>query len=450
MENGEPKNRFWNGVLVGVLVTVFIGLAVAGVSAGLFLIGRSMSGGGPAQLQGGGPEAPGVPGSGEGLDMERIGDKMDQIQSIVDEYFLYDEDPENVEDGIYTGFMYGLDDPYAAYYNEEDYESFQEDTSGEYCGIGAMVQQNIQTGIITVTKVFKGAPAQEAGLLPGDILYKVKGEQVTGKDLDLLVSEDIRGEEGTTVDITVLRGDPSEEVDLTIARRQVEVPTVEYQMLEDQTGYIYVMQFDTITSSQFAAAADDLEDQGMERLVIDLRDNPGGVLDTAVEMMAYVLPEDQMGGLLIYTEDKDGKGDRYFCQDGKILMLNDYGYKGTGYPKPDGHELDIPIAVLINGNSASASELFTGALQDYGVAVVVGTQSFGKGIVQNLIPLGDGTAIKLTTSRYYIPSGVCIHEVGITPDVVVELDDELKTKAVVELSEDNQLAAAIEALEEAD
>ena len=452
MDNGEARSKFWKGVLVGALVMAFVGLIVVGVSAGIFLIGRAVIDNQAlvqSETQTDAPQTDGenVQAEEDQLDLDAISDKMEYIQDIVDSYFLYDEDPEKVEDGIYIGLMYGLDDPYAGYYNKEDFESLMEDTSGEYCGIGAMVQQNIKTGVVTVVRVFKDAPAYEAGMLPGDILYKVGDVSATGKDLDLLVKDDIRGEEGTFVTITVLRGDAADEVELNVERRQVEVPSVEYQMLEDKVGYVYVMQFDTVTSGQFAAAIDDLEKQGMEKLVIDLRDNPGGVLDTAVEMMAYVLPEDKMDGLLIYTEDKDGKGDHFYCKDGQILVDNDYGYKTPGYPKVDDHEIDIPIAVLVNGNSASASELFSGALQAYDSAVIVGTQTFGKGIVQNVIPLGDGTAIKLTTSRYYIPSGVCIHEIGVTPDVVVELADELKTKSVVELDEDNQLAAALEALE---
>ncbi len=458
MENGESKNKFWKGVLVGALVMAFVGLIVVGISAGMFLIGRSVIGN-QALVQGerqtdalepgaaGGGTADDAAGSEEKeLNLEEVERKMEYIQSMVDEYFLYDEDPEKVEDGIYVGLMYGLDDPYAGYYNEEDYEAFTEDAEGEYCGIGAMVQQNMTTGTMTIVRVFKDAPAYEAGMLPGDVLYKVDDVYASSKDLDLLVQDDIRGEEGTFINITVLRGEEMEEVELRVERRHVEVPSVEYQMLEDQIGYISVMQFDVVTSRQFSAAVDDLERQGMEKLVIDMRDNPGGVLDTAVEMMAYVLPEDKLDGLLIYTEDKDGKGDHFYCKDGQIIQKNDYGYPTPGYPKADDHEITVPIAVLVNGNSASASELFTGALQDYGAATVVGTQTFGKGIVQNLIPLGDGTAIKLTTSRYYIPSGVCIHEIGVTPDVVVDLSEELKGQAVVELEEDNQLAAAIEAL----
>lgn len=449
MDNGEARSKFWKGVLVGALVMAFVGLIVVGVSAGIFLIGRTVIDNQAlvqSETQTDASRTDGENTDDAQLDLDAIGDKMEYIQDIVDSYFLYDEDPQKIEDGIYVGLMYGLDDPYAGYYNKEDFESLMEDTSGEYCGIGAMVQQNVKTGVVTVVRVFKDAPAYEAGMLPGDILYKVGDVSATGKDLDLLVKDDIRGEEGTFVTITVLRGDSAEEVEMTVERRQVEVPSVEHQMLEDKVGYVYVMQFDTVTSGQFAAAIDDLEKQGMEKLVIDLRDNPGGVLDTAVEMMAYVLPEDKMDGLLIYTEDKDGKGDHFYCKDGQIRVDSDYGYRTPGYPKVDDHEIDIPIAVLVNGNSASASELFSGALQAYGSAVIVGTQTFGKGIVQNVIPLGDGTAIKLTTSRYYIPNGVCIHEVGVTPDVEVDLDEDLKNEAVVELDEDNQLAAAIRAL----
>ena len=428
----ESKNKFWKGVLVGALVMAFAGLVIVGVSAGIFLIGKTVMDQ-PAQIV----EESSASTAGEGdLDFDRITEKMDYIQSIVSQYYLFEEDPERVEDGIYMGLMYGLNDPYSVYYNEKDYQSMLEDTSGEYCGIGA-----------TVIKVFENAPAFEAGMLPGDIIYKVEGEDVTGIDLDLLISNYIRGEEGSRVKLTVLRGDSNEEVDLSIERRQIEIPTVEHEMLEDQVGYIYVMQFDQVTGQQFKTAVDDLESQGMEKLIVDLRDNPGGLLDAVVEMLAYVLPEDKMEGMLVYTADKDGKGDRFFCKDGTIQYESDYRQYNSAYPVEDNHELDIPLAVLVNGNSASASEVFTGAIQDYEAGVVVGTQTFGKGIVQSLLPLGDGTAIKLTTAHYYTPSGFDLHGVGLAPDVEVDLDEELKTKAVVEKSEDNQLMAALEALD---
>lgn len=439
MENGEGKNRFWKGVLVGALVMAFAGLILVGLSAGIFLIGRTVMGD-QTQMAGGDSED-------GGLDMDRISAKMRYIQDIIDRYFLFEEDPEAVEDGIYTGLMYGLGDPYSVYYNEENYASLLEDTSGEYCGIGAMVQQDLTTGIMTVVKVFEGSPALEAGMLPGDVLYEVDGENVTGRELDLVVNENIRGEEGTQVTVTVLRGETAEEVELTMERRQVEVTTVESQMLDEKTGYIYVMQFEMVTGGQFKEAVDRLEDQGMEQLIVDLRGNPGGVLDAAVEMLAYILPEDRMDGMLIYTADKDGKGDRYFCRDGKIVMESDSGYVTAGYPMEDGHQLDLPLAVLVNGSSASAAEVFTGAVMDYDAGIVVGTQTFGKGIVQSLVPLGDGTAVKLTTAHYYTPSGFDLHGEGLTPDVIVDLDEELKTQAVVDLDEDNQVQAAMEALE---
>lgn len=444
MENNRGNNKFWKGVLVGALVMAFTGLIVVGFSAGIFLIGRTVI---DSQVE---TRQLGEDGSGEtnGLELERIAAKMDLIQQIVGKYFLFEEDMSEVENGIYTGLMYGLDDPYSVYYDEDAYNSLKEDTNGVYCGIGAMVSQQRATGIITVSRVFEGAPAFDAGMLPGDILYKVDDVAVSGMDLDLVISEHIRGEEGTFVPVTVLRGENNDEVVLNVERRQVTVPTVEHQMLEDHVGYIYIMQFDTVTSEQFKEAVDDLESQGMEKLMVDLRGNPGGVLDAVVEMLAYILPEDEQDGLILYTSDKDGLGDRYFSKDGKLQCTSDFDTVNSSYPKEDRHSLDIPMAILVNGNSASAAEVFTGTMMDYDRAVVVGTQTFGKGIVQNLIPLGDGTAIKLTTSHYYTPSGFDLHEVGLKPDVEIDLDDELKKKAVVSLEEDNQVQKALEVLKE--
>lgn len=412
----ENKNKFWKGALVGALVTAFTGLIVVLFSAGIFLFGRKVI---DNQVQTQRIET-GISSEKDTLDFKRIEDKMSLIQKIIDDYYLFDEDLEKVESGIYTGMMYGLEDPYSVYYTKENFDKLMEDTEGVYCGIGAMVSQNRSTGITSVVRVFKGSPSFEAGMLPGDILYSVEGTEVTGMDLDLLVGSHIRGEEGTDVQITVLRGEAADKVELTMTRRQVEVTTVEHQMLDGNVGYVFVLQFDTITAQQFKDAIDDLEEQGMEKLVVDLRDNPGGVLDAAVVMLDYVLPE----GLLVSTADRNGKGNEYYSEDG--------------------HQLDIPMAVLVNGNSASASEVFAGAIKDYEWGTIVGTTTFGKGIVQNLIPLGDGTAIKLTTSHYYTPSKFDLHGKGIEPDVVVDLDDELKKKTAVPLEEDNQLKAAIE------
>lgn len=444
----KSRTKFWKGVLVGALVTAFAGLIIVGVATGISLIGRTVIDNQQSQMQT-------VESSGEAapvrqnLDMEAIGNKLETLQEIVNQYYLFDEDMDRVESGIYKGMMMGLEDPYTVYYTPEEYQSLMEETEGVYCGIGVLVSQNMQSGVITALRVFKGSPAEEAGMKKGDILYKVGDIETSTKDLDVLVKEDIRGEEGTFVDITVFRD--GEEVELHIQRRMVESTTVEGKMLDEETGYILVTQFEIVTGDQFKQMVEDLQAQGMKQLVIDLRDNPGGVLDSCVEIAAYILPDDQWNGTIISTSDKYGKGVRYYSKDGKIQYeANDGGGKDPRYPKTDGHELDMPITVLINGQSASAAEVLAGALKDYGKAKLVGTTSFGKGIVQSVLPLGDGSGVKLTTSHYYTPSGFDLHKKGLEPDAEIEqvVDDELKGQYDIPVEKDNQLQKALEVLKE--
>ena len=445
LENEKKnKNRFWKGVLVGALVTAFAGLVIVGIAAGISIIGHTVMDG---QSMAGIIESSGNP-EEEALNLQRIGNKLDLLEQVVDDYFLFEEDvdTEQMEAGIYKGMLAGLEDPYTTYYTAEEYRAMTEETEGVYCGIGVQVSQNLETGIITILRVFPGSPAEEAGLKKGDILYKVGALDVYDQELDTLVSQYIRGEEGTFVDLTVLRD--GEEISATVERRMVESVTVEAQLLPDKTGNVMVTQFDLVTADQFISAVDSLEKQGMERLVIDLRDNPGGVVDACVKMAAYLLPEDQYEGTILSTADKNGKGDRYYCQGGKLL------FEGSGsnpeYPMDDGHELDMPIAVLINGMSASASEVFAGALRDYGMATLVGTTSFGKGIVQALLPLDDGSAVKVTIAHYYTPAGHDIHKKGLEPDVEIELelDEDLIGQYDVPLDRDNQVQKAIEVLKQ--
>ena len=430
----ENKNKFWKGALVGALLTAFAGLIIVGMSLGIFLIGRTAIDG-PQQAA----ESNQAENQNGSLDVNRITKKITTLQQIIDKYYLFDEDTTQVEDWIYKGMMFGLNDPYTTYYTAEEYQKLNEDTEGEYHGIGVMISQNRGTGLITVIKVFKDTPAAEAGMRPGDILYKVGDMEVTGMDMDILVKDYIKGKDGSEVELTVFRQDEGEYVDLKMERRNVTVQTVEYQMMEDSVGYIAVSQFDVVTADQFKAAVDDLEKQDMKKLVVDLRNNPGGVLGTVVDMLDYILPDDLTiegdkdlvrtnpeATLLVYMADKNGKGEQEYASDG--------------------HSLDIPMAVLVNGESASASEVFTGAMKDYGRATIVGTKTFGKGIVQNLIPLDNGTAIKMTTAHYYTPSGFDLHGKGIEPDVEVERKEELRNQITVDVKEDNQIEAALKAL----
>ncbi|MCH5272640.1 MAG: S41 family peptidase [Lachnospiraceae bacterium] len=344
--------------------------------------------------------------------------KANYLKILIDMYFWKDVDDEDLYEGMYRGLLDALDDPYSCYYTKEEYAELMESVEGVYCGIGALVNQSASTKVITIVRPFVNGPAYNAGVLPGDILTRIDGEDVSDWDLNLAVKR-MKGGQGTTVDVQVWRSAENEYVDLTIIRDLIEVETVTYEMLEDSIGYIYIMEFDEVTADQFETALNALKKQGMKGLVIDIRDNPGGLLTTVCDMLDMFIEE----GLIVYTLDK-------------------YEYKEEIKATP-GSIGELPMAVLVNGNSASASEIFSGALQDYGLATIVGTQSFGKGIVQSILPLADGSAVKMTVSTYYTPAGRSIHGLGITPDVKVELDEELKQLVVIPLSADNQLQAAI-------
>ncbi len=367
-------------------------------------------------------EAPKVPSSTNGaLITDYLTGKLELLEQVINLYYMDEISVDDLQTGIYKGLLEGLGDPYSCYYTKEEFDELMESASGTYAGIGAVVQQNLKTMYITVVKPYVDAPAYKAGMLPGDIIYMVDGLDVTGMEIDSVVAM-MRGEPGTTVQVTVVREGVSDPVELTITRAMVEIETVEYEMLDNQLGYILVSGFDELTAGQFKDAIKDLKKQGMEGLIIDLRDNPGGLLSTVVEMLDYILPE----GLIVYTEDKYGERDEYRGTNADVLFM--------------------PMAVIINGNSASASEIFAAAMQDYEAATLVGTTSFGKGIVQSIIPFSDGTAVKVTVARYFTPRGVCIHGTGVTPDIEVELNEELLQQVVIEHEDDNQLQEAIKHL----
>ena len=344
--------------------------------------------------------------------------KMKSIDELIEQAYLYNDDIDKAElqKWLIKGYVQGLGDPYSVYYDEAETQSLMESTSGEFGGIGVVIQQDIDTMVMTFTNVYAESPGEKAGLKDGDILYKVDGEDVTGQELDTVVSK-IRGQKGTKVEITVYRKNTLEEYSCTVTRDIIEVTTVAYEMKEDNIGYIIVSGFEQVTYKQFEEAIKDLNEQGMEKMIVDLRDNPGGNLSTVCEMLDLILPE----GTIVYTEDKNNVREVITSDDKK--------------------QMQIPMAVLINGNSASASEIFAGAIQDYEMGTLVGTTTYGKGIVQNIYSLGDGTSLKLTTSEYFTPNGRNIHGIGIKPDIEVKYEYDAEKPTA-----DNQLQAAMKHL----
>ena len=282
--------------------------------------------------------------------------KMELLEQVINMYYMDEISVEDLQTGIYKGLMEGLGDPYSCYYTKEEFDDLMESTSGTYAGIGAVVQQNLKTMYITVVKPYVDAPAYKAGMLPGDIIYMVDGMDVTGMEIDSVVAM-MRGEPGTTVQVTVVREGVSDPVELTITRAMVEIETVEYEMLENNIGYILVSGFDELTAGQFKDAIKDLKKQGMEGLVIDLRDNPGGLLSAVVEMLDYILPE----GMIVYTEDKYGERDEYRGTNKDVLFM--------------------PMTVLINGNSASAFPAGEFRGEDLFMLRVEGTSMIDAGIM---------------------------------------------------------------------
>lgn len=347
---------------------------------------------------------------------EAVAEKIDTLAYMIERYYYQDDiSREDLENGIYQGLMDAVGDPYTNYFNPGDFETFMEQTTGAYYGIGAYVALDRERNYPKINSPIPGSPAEEVGLRPDDIIYEVDGESTYGMDLDKVVSL-IKGEEGTVVNITIYRD--GEYLDVAVQRRQVEIPTVEQEMLGDGMAYIRIIEFDDVTPGQFNEALQASRSRGMKGLVLDLRGNPGGSVGAVVDIARMLLPE----GLVVYTENKYGKREEYSC-DGK-------------------NEFELPLVVLVDGNSASASELLSGAIQDYQKGTLVGTTTFGKGIVQQMMTLRDGSAIKITISSYYTPTGRNIHGIGIEPDVECPFDGE----AYYGSGYDNQLEKAKEVL----
>jgi len=400
------KKHFFGGLATGVVITLFLSSVFS-----YSLLSKY-------QLQQVAETVGRTPGetSSKKLDTSAVSAKLTALDAIIGQYYLNDVDHSLMTEDIYKGALASLGDPYSTYYTKEEYKTFNEQSDGNYCGIGVSVTTNVSTGAITVVQVFKKGSAAKAGMEAGDIIYKVEGEDITGLDLSTAVSK-IKGEEGTSVNLVVVRD--SKEIRMNLKRTKVDVDTVTSEMLDDDIGYIKVSGFDGVTADQFDEILTNLEKKGIKGLVIDLRNNPGGRLDIVCKMLDRVLPT----GLLVYIEDK-------------------YGHKEEEKAVTK-KEFKKPISILINGNSASASEIFAGAMKDYKRATLVGNTTFGKGIVQQILPLTDGSAIKITVSKYYTPNGVNIHGTGIAPDIEVDLNEDAIKNGVIVKDKDNQLKEAV-------
>lgn len=416
MDN-QGKGQFRKGVLVGSLAAiacvVVIGLVgLLGVSYLRTRMNTNSGSSSQSQNADGDTDNDNAKSSGSVSDnIDQILSKIKTIENYIDKYYLYDSDTDDMIEGIYKGLVDSLDEPYTEYLTAEEYASSMSDYSGNYYGIGVEVSQDKDTGVITVVRVFKESPAREAGIEAGDILYKVEGEEVTGEDLDGVVAK-VKGESGTFVSIEVYRESTDSYIELDVERREVTQDVVEYEMLDGNIGYVALSTFHEQSKDQLKAALEDLKSQGMEGLILDLRNNSGGLLTSMQDIADIFLPANK---LVLSVESKSGVS--------------------TEYKTSDNDSFDLPVVVLTNGYTASASEALLGALQDHGVVeCVVGTNTFGKGIVQTYFPLTDGSALKLTNYEYFTPDGRAIHGEGIAPDVEVELDDS---------DEDNQLTAAV-------
>lgn len=347
--------------------------------------------------------------------------KIEYLEKMIDQEYLGEVDNAEMAEGIYAGLVYGLGDVYSRYYTADEYAQETASTDGAYAGIGVSIQKN-KNGGVQIAECYEGGPGAEAGLQTGDVITAINDTDVTDMELSDVVSL-IRENKDNTIVLTVFRENEEKSREISVDVTDVELPSVFGEMLNKKTGYIQITQFTGVTPQQYKDMFAELKDKGMERLVIDLRDNPGGLLTSVCDILREILPE----GLIVYTEDKYGNREEETC-DGK-------------------HQLDMPLAVLVNENSASASEIFAGAVQDHEVGTIVGTTTYGKGVVQELRQLSDGSAVKLTVSNYYTPNGNSINKVGIKPDVEVKLASELLNKDEITHEEDNQLQKALDVIE---
>ena len=350
--------------------------------------------------------------------------KIQQVKHVIDEMYLREYDQEDLYEGQIKGMVEALGDPYSIYMTRDEYESFNMETDGIYGGIGIIVTPG-EDDLITVVSPIEDTPGERAGIRTGDKIIKVEGKEYFSETMDEAVSL-MRGEPNTEVQITIMRRDKdgnTETFDLNITREIIRLQSVKSGVIQEDIGYIRLTAFDNLTYEDFMKALMDIQSEGVKGIVLDLRSNPGGLLNVSVDIADELLGE----GTVVYTEDKYGQ---------------------RQYEESDGKMVDLPLVVLVNEGSASASEILAGAIRDLERGTLVGTTTFGKGLVQRIRDLTDGSGIKLTVSEYFTPDGINIHGTGIEPDVVVELNEDVEGIGLDYLDQDNQLQKAIEVLRE--
>ena len=396
------KKKKRRGLAVGPAIIFGVILFAAGTLFGTLFLGRAA-------------------GKAIGLDTSGISQKLSVIQTLIDKYYLDDYKKEDTEKGIYSGFVSGLKDPYSVYYSADEYRQMMEEDSGEYKGIGVTVIKNVDNNYTEIMAVNKGDPAYNAGIKVGDYIVEVNGKDTATMTLNEVVTE-IKTSDDPVLMKMYREG---KEFEVSVEKSTISINSVSHEMKDDKIGYISVSQFIENTDEQFIDVIDDLESQGMKGLIIDLRDNGGGLLDSCVNMASRIIPEND---LIVYTQYKNGDRQDYNSNSEAVLK--------------------VPIVILTNKNTASASEILTGCLKDYGLATVLGDTTYGKGIVQSIIPLGDGSALKLTVSSYYTPNGTSIHKKGIEPDVRMEMTDAEWKNVLEDPDKDVQIKRACEILKD--
>ena len=355
--------------------------------------------------------------SDESQDISQL---LDTYRSVINKYYLGEVDEESLKEGAIQGYIEGLGDPYTEYISKEDMEDYLQDTMGNFVGIGIYMVQDTKTNQIMVLSPIKGSPAERAGIKPGDYIISVNGEECTASDMTVIATK-IKGEEGSTVKLQILRGE--ETLDFEITRENVIINPVEEEVLENNIGYIEFSSFDEDTAEQFKTKFEELQAQGITSLIIDLRNNGGGIVEEALDIAGYIADKDSV---LLYEVDKDNNEEVEKNDDNPII--------------------NMPVIILTNENTASSSEILAGALKDLGKAKIVGTTTYGKGVIQQILTLPDGSGLKITTEKYLTPNRTEINEVGIEPDETVELPESVESIFNVERSQDTQLQKAIEML----